>query len=299
MLDNAYRTGSEVLSRLPLGAVRTIGLRGGRLAHRRWDDRRAMAERHMARILGGDPDRVDDAARAAARAVFDRYGTYVAETLWLRQRHLDRIWRETAIGGKEHFDDAIAAGGGVVLALPHVGNWEFAAVYPLLQGVRLVAVAEDLADAEMTAWFTRMRAEVGIEVELAGASGLTRRLAGVLREGGAVALVTDRDVTGTGIGVDFFGERTRMPAGPGALARLTGAPLLPVACYIDDEGGHRITAAPPIEVARTKDRAADTADAVQDLAVAFEDLIRVDPTQWHLLQPQWPSDPGYRWGEPG
>lgn len=299
MLDGAYRSGSEVLSRLPLPAVRRMGLRGGRMAHRRWDDRREMAERHMARVIGGDPERVDDTARSAARAVFDRYGTYVAETLWLRRRHLDRVWRGMGIDGKEHFDDAIAGGDGVILALPHIGNWEFAAVYPLLQGVRLVAVAEDLADAEMTAWFTKMRAEIGIEVELAGDRSLTRRLAGVLRDGGAVALVSDRDVTGTGIGVDFFGERTRMPAGPGALARLTGAPLLPVACYIDDEGGHIAKALAPIEVARTKDRAGDSADAVQQLAQAFEDLIRLDPTQWHLLQPQWPSDPGYRWGEPG
>jgi lauroyl/myristoyl acyltransferase len=286
---------SGALAPLPLAWVRRLGAAGGRIAHGRAGKRRAMAERHMARILGGDPDSVDDVAREAGRRVFERYGVYTAETLWLRERRIESVYGGIEIEGLHHWDAARSAGRGVILALPHIGNWEFAALHPLVEGVRLIAVAEELADPAMVAWFTEMRGRFGIEVVLAGDAALTRRLLEALRGDAAIALVTDRDVTGNGIGVDFFGERTRMPIGPGALARISGAPLLPVACYLTDDG-HRIVARAPIEVPRTSDRRADGAAAVQSLAHEFEDLIRVEPDQWHVLQPQWPSDPGWRWG---
>lgn len=292
-----FRAASSALARLPFGAVRRLGWAGGLAAHRRWHDRREMAERHMARIVGGDPDHVDDRARAAARDVFTQYGVYVAETLWMRERRLDAVAAGLVIEGKQHFDEAVAAGGGVILALPHIGNWEFAAVHPLRVGVPLVAVAEDLADPEMTAWYREMRARIGIRVELAGDPTVTRTLVRALAANEAVALVTDRDVTGSGAPVEFFGETTSMPVGPGTLARLSGAPLLPVACYLTDRG-HRIVVRPPVPVPRTSDRRADARAAVATLAGEFEHLVAADPTQWHLLQPQWPSDPGWRWGQP-
>lgn len=258
-----------------------------------------MAERHMARVINGSPDAVDDVARDAARVVFERYGVYTAETLWVRERRLRPVFDRLEVDGIAHWDRALSLGKGVILALPHIGNWEFAAIYPLVVGVRLVAVAESLADREMVDWFTEMRARMGIEVVLAdGDAALTRQLLGALRDGAAVALVSDRDVTGTGVAVEFFGERTRMPIGPGALSRLSGAPLLPVACYLS-EGGHRLVAHPPVDVPRTADRRADGVAAVQALAREFEGFIAEDPTQWHLLQPQWPSDPGWRWGPVG
>jgi KDO2-lipid IV(A) lauroyltransferase len=34
----------------------------------------------------------------------------------------------------------------------------------------------------------------------------------------------------------------------------------------------------------------DAARVTQDLARRFEELIRAAPEQWHLLQPNWPSD---------
>lgn len=293
------RAVSAALAPLPHRVVRHLGAAGGRIAHGRSDTRRAMAERHMARVVNGDPDAVDETARAAARRLFERYGTYTAETLWIRERRLRAIYEGLEIDGLANWDAARSLGRGVILALPHIGNWEFAAIYPLMQGVRLLAVAEELADRAMVEWFTEMRGRFGIEVVLAdGDPSLTRRLLKALADDAAVALVTDRDVTGTGVPVEFFGERTLMPIGPGALARLSGAPLLPVACYLAEEG-HRIVVRPPVDVPRTKDRRSDGAAGVQALAREFEGMIRADPDQWHVLQPQWPSDPGWRWGSVG
>lgn len=116
-----------------------------------------------------------------------------------------------------------------------------------------------------------------------------RALLTALREGRLVALVADRNIGGRGIEVEFFGERTSLPAGPAVLALRTGAVLLPGASYFRSGGGHRVVVRPPVTVppAGTPRR---VGVMTQELAHRFEDLIREAPTQWHLVQPNWPSD---------
>lgn len=108
-----------------------------------------------------------------------------------------------------------------------------------------------------------------------------------------VCLLADRDLQGTGIDVEFFGERTRLPGGPALLGLRSGAPVFPTAVYFDDELGHLGLVRPPLDTARRGSLRTDVARVTQDLAAEFETLIRRSPDQWHLLQPNWPSDPGY------
>jgi KDO2-lipid IV(A) lauroyltransferase len=94
---------------------------------------------------------------------------------------------------------------------------------------------------------------------------------------------------GRGVAVEFFGERTTLPAGAATLALKTGAPLLPVAPYFED-GGHRVVIRPPIPVPNVGSRSEQVRAMTQALAIEMEDLIRANPRQWHLVQPNWPSD---------
>jgi KDO2-lipid IV(A) lauroyltransferase len=111
-----------------------------------------------------------------------------------------------------------------------------------------------------------------------------------LRRNELVGLVCDRDLARTGIEVEFFNERTTLPAGPATLALRTGAALLPTAVYFAGPG-HRGLVRPPIPVERHgKGLRDDVTRITQLVAYALEDLIRVAPQQWHLLQPNWPSD---------
>ncbi|MCP5025161.1 MAG: phosphatidylinositol mannoside acyltransferase, partial [Actinomycetia bacterium] len=98
-----------------------------------------------------------------------------------------------------------------------------------------------------------------------------------------------RDIAGSGIEVDFFGECTTMPAGPAALALRTGAPLLPVGVYYRGERRHCVVH-PPMVVERQGRLRDDVTRITQDVAHRLEEIIRVAPEQWHLLQPNWPSD---------
>ncbi len=115
-----------------------------------------------------------------------------------------------------------------------------------------------------------------------------------LRANEAVCLLCDRDLDRTGIEVEFFGERTTLPAGPATLSIRTGAPLLPVGCYFTSRyNGHHTIVRPAVPTVRRGGLRDDVARVTQALARELEFLIRRAPEQWHLFQPNWPSDPGY------
>jgi KDO2-lipid IV(A) lauroyltransferase len=115
-------------------------------------------------------------------------------------------------------------------------------------------------------------------------------LARRLRAGGLVCLVADRDLSASGVAVDFFGETARMPAGPALLAQQTGALLLPVTLWYDDSPVMRGRVHPPIEVPESGTRTEKTSVMTQALADAFASGIADHPEDWHMLQRLWLAD---------
>lgn len=279
------RLGVGLVGLLPAAVVRRLGRAGGYVWYRFDSARRNMARRHMSRVLADGPT-----ARRAARSLMQSYGRYWAEALWARPRRVERMLAGTEVEGLERITQARDAGKGMIYALPHMGNWEAAAPVAGQEGVPVVAVAERLPNRRITEWFTRMRAAFGIEIVLAtGSTEVMRRLEAAIAANKAVALLSDRDLRGRGVAVEFFGEQTTMPAGPATLAVKTGAPLLPVACYFRPDG-HRVVVRPPIEVPHGPARSEQIRQMTQALATELEKLIAEAPHQWHLVVPNWPSD---------
>ncbi len=281
------RVGAGLIGLLPAGGARRLGRAGGVVWHAFAKGRRTMAERHMTRVLGeaGPP------AEAAASKVMQSYGRYYAEALWARGRRVEELVAHTSVDGLQRIIDAREAGKGMIYGLPHVGNWEVAAPVAVNEKVPVVAVAESLPNRRITDWFTRMRAEFGIEIVLAtGGSAVMRQLENALSDNKAVALLSDRDLKGKGVEVEFFGETTTLPPGPATLAIRTGAPLLPVASYYDGPDRYRVVVREAIPVPEEGSRSEKVRKMTQELAHQMEDLIRAAPEQWHLVQPNWPSD---------
>lgn len=223
--------------------------------------------------------------------MFRSYGRYWAEVFWVTADKRSALLEHSDIIGAHHISDAVASGRGIVLALPHLGNWEAAGPAASSLGAPVLAVAEALPNERIVAWFTAVRADLGIDVVLAEQGrGTTGKLLARLREGGTIALLADRDVTGSGIETRFFGELTTIPAGPAALADRTGAALIPVGCYFKRGRGHRFDVRAPIEAPDIEDKAARLAEFTSRYTFVLEDLIRNAPEQWHLFQPNWPSD---------
>lgn len=181
---------------------------------------------------------------------------------------------ELGLRGREHLDAAVARGRGVVLALPHAGNWELAGLWLAGRYGPFATLAERLRPESLYRRFVAARAELGIEV-LAGPRALRRRLA----DGGIVGLLADRDLGPAGMEVEFFGATSRFPTGPARLAHASGAVLLPAACWFTEQGwGTRIH--PPVDPR-------DPLAATQALADRFAEEIRAHPSDWHMLAEPW------------
>lgn len=218
---------------------------------------------------------------------FASYGQYWAEGAKLPGIDPGKVFARFRIGeGEEHLYDAKEKGLGTIIALPHIGSWEWGGSYLNSLGLGMTAVAEDLDPPELFAWFKEKRESIGIRIEPLDEHAGTVLLQ-TLKDGGVVGLLCDRDIQGNGIAVNFFGESVALPAGPATLALRTGATLVAAACYSGPGEDHFAVVTPPIDTSRTGKLREDVTRVTQLVANELEGLIRRAPEQWHVLQPRF------------
>jgi len=290
----AYRSGLALTRWMSPRGAQVVAWLAGTAAAAVGGARREMYERHLRRIRPDDSDRK---VRRASRRAFHAYARYYLESFRLPRLSRRRVERGFSVEGFEHIEQAIARGNGAILALPHLGGWEWAGRWLADRGYDVHAVAEVLGDEDVTKLFVELRARLGMTViPLDDSAGV--RVATALRSNAVVCLLCDRDIERngkrSGVQVDFFGETTSLPSGPAFFALRTGASLIPVATYFRrDVDGHHAVVGPPIDVSSSGSLREDVRMVTQRLATRVEELIRKEPEQWHLFQPNWPSDPGY------
>jgi phosphatidylinositol dimannoside acyltransferase len=253
---------------------------------------RRQARRHYARnvrrVLGANLS--DAEVRVWTRRAFLNYARY-----WLEGARLPSVPPEVVRArmlmesGYEHLVEGMAAGRGVIMALPHLGRWEWGGAWLNLQGYPMTAVAEPVDPPALYDWFVSQREPLGLTIVPLG-PGAGTVLARTLHDGGLVGLLCDRDLVGNGVEVEFFGERTTLPAGPATLALRTGAVILPTAVYGGPGRDHTAVIMPPVAFERSGRLRADVTRLTQLVAHDLEQLIRRAPDQWYLFQPNWPSD---------
>ena len=220
------------------------------------------------------------------------YARYWLETFRLPVMTTERLVEGTVdIGEVGTLLSHLASGRGVVVPLPHMGNWDQAGAWIIAKGAgSFTTVMEHLDPESVYERFVAFREAIGMEV-LPATGGLSPFgvLAQRLRAGKLVALPCDRDVTGGGIEVDFFGEKALMMGGPAALAVQTGAALMPATLWYEgDRWGVRVYE--EIPVPEVGDRWQKAAAMTQQIARVFEDGIRQHPADWHMLQRVFVSD---------
>jgi KDO2-lipid IV(A) lauroyltransferase len=254
-------------------------------------ERRAMIERHLRRV---DPTLRGLRLRRAVQEAFDHYARYWIESFRLPSMSARAVDARFRHDGYERIVEGLEAGNGVILALPHLGGWEWAGRWIADQGHPITVVVERIDPPELFEWFVDLRSALGMNVVPLGPRAGAEVL-NALRDNHVVCLLSDRDLKGTGVPVEFFGETTTLPAGAATMSLRTGAPILPTAVYFTDRfDGHLGWVRPALDRTRRAKRLRDdVARVTQDLARDFEVLIRRAPSQWHLFQPNWPSDPGY------
>lgn len=284
-----YRLGAAIARTLPLPAARLAAAAGSRVMVRTMHGRRQMIARHLQRVYdnGLAPEQLD----AKVAEAFASYGRYWLESFRLPGTTARQLDAATSWSGLEHFDAALDAGNGVIIALPHLGGWDTTGAWFASLGAPITVVVEPVEPPALFEWFAELRRGYGVNVVPLGSDAGTAVLR-ALKAGEVVGLVCDRDIQGNGIEVDFFGEATRLPAGPAALALRTGAALLPAAVYQRPRGYYRGVIRPEIQIERTGRFRSDLQALTSALTREFEDLIRAAPSQWHAFQPNWPTGAG-------
>lgn len=226
------------------------------------------------------PMQMDSLMQASMRS----YMRYWCDTFRFPDWSTHRMRQSVEVHNEYLLMDAIAAGTGVIVALPHAGNWDHAGAYFCSKGVKLATVAERLKPELLFRKFVAHREAMGMEV-LALDSRSIAILARRLREGGLVALVADRDLSQTGVSVNFFDGVARMPAGPAVLAINTGAPLLTAFVSYTPNGIHINFES--IEVSQSEIQTERVQETVQRCADNFAKGIAEHPEDWHMLQRIW------------
>jgi KDO2-lipid IV(A) lauroyltransferase len=282
LVDVGYGVAWRLVCRLPESWMERLFRFGADIAWRREGPRVQVLEANLVRVLGPDVD--GKALRAASREVMRRYARYWLEIFRLPVMPADRLFDGLLDPADEikMIFDIMAEGRGVVAALPHMGNWDQAGAWFIARAGSFTTVIER---------FVAFREGLGMEV--LPASGGTRPfgiLAQRLRAGKFVALPCDRDVTGSGIEVEFFGEKAKMMAGPAALAVQTGAALVPVVLWFADDGRCGLKIGAEIAQPVTGTRPQKVAAMMQDLAGFFEQGIREHPYDWLMLQKVFVAD---------
>jgi lauroyl/myristoyl acyltransferase len=288
-----YRSLSTLIGIAPEWLGQAVGLLVGEISARRASGPFDLRVRHMERILASrSPVVAPDPAlvRRWARRSFRAYARYWVEGGRLPAVPTDEVVARMVVErGYEHLQRAMSVGKGMILALPHVGSWEWGGTFLAAEGYPMMAVAERIEPPAFFDWLVAQRRAMGLAiVPLGGDSGSA--VLRTLRRGGLVGLVCDRDIEGNGVPVAFFGETTTLPAGPAALALRTGATLCTAAVYSGPGRGHTGVIMPPIDTTRRGPLRQEVGRITQEIARQLEQLILRAPEQWHLYQPNWPSD---------
>ncbi len=289
----AYRAGWSAVRRLPEGLVAKAFDAGAHRAAGRAGSGVTRLRENLSRLTGRTGAELDQLTDAGVRS----YARYWLEVFRLPSMDPTDIAARHQMPGQEHIFEGMERGRGVILALPHSGNWDAAAVWLLQQGIPFTTVAERLKPEELFDAFVRFREGLGMEVLPAagGARPPLEILEERLRAGRCLCLMSDRDMTTSGVPVRFAGGVTTMPAGPAVLARRTGAALIPIGMSfrggpLDRDRGWLGDVRAPLAIPAGGDDIAAVAAITQSLADTFGEFVLDHPEDWHMLQRFWRDD---------
>jgi|688.fasta_scaffold159131_2 KDO2-lipid IV(A) lauroyltransferase len=283
----AYRAGAAFSRSVPRPVAELTAMGLSRIAASVSKERRMLVARHLRRA---DPTLSGKELDRAVDATFDSYARYWVDSFRLPQLSPEQVDFGFALENFAHISDGLAAGKGVILVLPHLGGWEWAGFWlTRVMKVPVTVVVEPVEPPALFDFFVEFRRELGMNIVPLGPDA-GREILQALASNHIVCLLADRDILGDGIELEFFGETTTLPGGPATLALRTGAALIPCAVYFEGRTGHLAVVEPPMVAAREGRLRDDVRRLTTELARRLEALIRRAPTQWHLQQPNWPSD---------
>lgn len=287
LIVSAYKLASSIIKAIPDRLLSRISNALGRCAYRLSSSKRVLVERNMHRTHEGQI--TNHELRQMTRQAFISYAKYWTDSAKMQSLTDYQIDAGFTVEGFEHIEDSWSEGPGPILALPHLGGWEWAGRWLTCRPkFEVTVVVEPQQPKELFEFMISYRESFGMNVIPLGPNA-GKEVIKAIKNNHVVCLLCDRDIEGTGVKVTFFDEETSIPAGPAMLSIRTGSKIIPVAVYQRSESHHAIVR-PPLNSERQGNLREDVTRISQDIASSFEELILLEPEQWHLMSPNWPSD---------
>ena len=268
MIAYAYLIGWRIVRYLPESlAYRIFYLLGDQVYKRNGKGVQRLRS-NLQRVSGLNQSDLEKLTKDAMRS----YMRYWCDTFRFPDWEKSRIFNTVDLVDSHLLTDPLDAGKGVVVALPHSGNWDHAAAYFLGLGYQVVTVAERLKPERLFQAFLKFRQDIGLEI-LSTDMRTLPTLVDRAKQGYIIALVADRDLSANGSEVKFFGEIAKMPAGPALIAERADVDLVGAVISYTNRG---------IKIVFKK-----LDKNVQSQADFFEQEISKNPVDWHMLQRIW------------
>jgi KDO2-lipid IV(A) lauroyltransferase len=279
-IPKLLRAGTWLVSKLPRSLCYAAARLWGEIQFRFDRKRRAALLKNLSFIF---PSSTPSERKRMARRAFRIFAMNAVDFLLAPTLSREEILAMVEGRGDEALDEL--AGRGFIILSAHLGNWDFAGLWLWAKGVRGKAVAEMIEQDEWFEVFRRYRGREGLEIVPINAIPMS--LARCLREGGAVILIGDRDLTGAGFPARFFSGERRFPRGPGALSARLRVPVLP-GCVV--RKNTRITEKKPylalgFPLIYPENRNEEEMNA--EIVKALEGMVARFPDQWFVFQDEW------------
>jgi KDO2-lipid IV(A) lauroyltransferase len=291
LAELGYAAGWSIIKALPKSVVWPIFRVAADRAARRNGPGTQRLRRNLRQVVG--PTMPEAELDTLVREGLRSYARYWLEAFQLPRYSQEQVLRDFDLQNGDRIGDAVEAGTGCVIALPHAGNWDFAGAWVCARGWKLTTVAERLKPESLYQRFLEYRASLGMEIipTVGGQRPPMDVLEERVRDAHCVPLLADRDLSARGVEVQFFGGRTRMPAGPALLALRTGAPLYVCSLWYDgDKPMGRLDGPLTLPSPATGSLDVRVKALTQSIADALAVGIAEHPTDWHMLQKMWLAD---------
>lgn len=277
------RAGISLVYLLPSGTGLFLAAKAGSLVYYILPKYRKTALANLRLAFGGEKSAGE--LRAIARRVFENLGKNAFELIRFPRINEKNIDALVTIDNPARLNRAFEKGAGVIIITAHIGNWELMAATLRLKGYPGVTVGRRIYFHKYDRYLNYLRKTHDVNVVYRDDS--PREILKILKENRIVGIVADQDVDSVaGVFVNFFGHPAYTPAGPAALAKTTGAPLVPV-FIIRKNGRHVLFVEEPVELADTADKEKDLVENTQRWSNVVESYIRRYPEQWVWMHRRW------------
>ena len=229
---------------------------------------------------------------AIIRKCFDNFGKGMVELMYF-MAHPAMIKEKVVIDGKEHLDNALRQGKGVIAVSAHFGNFPLMLLRLAQTGYKTNAIIRPTRDAEIEKYFLAQRTKLGLNtIYAAPRKQCVDYTIRALRNNEIVFIPLDQNFgSGAGVFVEFFGQQAATATGPVVFAQRTGAVLLPMFVVREEDDRHRVIIEPPMTLDEDSDSEKMIYTNVVKITKLIELYVRKYPHEWGWMHRRWKSKP--------